>query len=155
MTVAHTDKPTGVVEPSLPDDSALLETTQIGEVIVSKSVIAAVVRKYALGIEGVSRLAPSRLVDGLADMLSKRNYERSIAIVFEDEEAVVDLILIVNFGYKIVAVVKEVQAVVKDKIESLIGIKVKCVNVFVKELDEVDFSDSAEDSDAEGTPQER
>jgi uncharacterized alkaline shock family protein YloU len=154
MTAAHTDKPTGVIEPSLPEDSALLETTQIGEVIVSKSAIAAVVRKYALGVEGVSRLAPSRLVDGLADMLSKRNYERSIAIGFDGDMVVVDLIMIVNFGYKIVDVVKEVQNVVKDKIESLIGIKVKRVNVFVKELDELDFSDPAEEPDAEGTPQQ-
>lgn len=151
MSVGQADKSTGVIEPAIPENSTLLETTTIGEVIVSKSVIAAVVRKYALGVEGVSRLAPARLVDGLADILSKRNYERSIAITFEDEQAIVNLIMIVNFGYQIVEVVKEVQAVVKEKIESLIGIPVRNVNVYVKELDEIDFADSEdliEDADA-------
>ncbi len=95
-----------------------------------------IVRKYTLEVEGVSRFAPQRLVEGLADMLSKRNYERSIQIEFVESEVVISLTVIANFGYPLLGIVKNIQGIVKEKVEEMIEIKVRKINVFIKDLEE-------------------
>ena len=117
-------------------DTTVISDTDAGCATISKSVIAMIVRKYTLEVEGVSRFAPQRLVEGLADMLSKRNYERSIQIDFVENEVIISLTVIANFGFPLPAVVKNIQAVVKEKVEEVVEIKVRKVNVFIKDLEE-------------------
>jgi uncharacterized alkaline shock family protein YloU len=117
-------------------DTTIISDTDAGCATISKSVIAMIVRKYTLEVEGVSRFAPQRLVEGLADMLSKRNYERSIQIDFVDNEVTISLTVIANFGYPLPTVVKNIQSVVKEKVEEVVEIKVRKVNVFIKDLEE-------------------
>jgi uncharacterized alkaline shock family protein YloU len=117
-------------------DTTVISDSDAGNATISKSVIAMIVRKDTLEVEGVSRFAPQRLVEGLADMLSKRNYERSIQIEFVENEVVISLTVIANFGYPLLGVVKGIQTIVKEKIEEMIEIKVRKINVFIKDLEE-------------------
>jgi uncharacterized alkaline shock family protein YloU len=131
-----------ISEKNLPQEAAIVTDTTVisdsdaGSATISKSVIAMIVRKYTLEVEGVSRFAPQRLVEGLADMLSKRNYERSIQIEFVESEVVISLTVIANFGYPLLGIVKNIQAIVKEKVEEMIEIKVRKINVFIKDLEE-------------------
>ena len=131
-----------IAEKNLPQEAAIVTDTTVisdsdaGSATISKSVIAMIVRKYTLEVEGVSRFAPQRLVEGLADMLSKRNYERSIQIEFVESEVVISLTVIANFGYPLLGIVKNIQGIVKEKVEEMIEIKVRKINVFIKDLEE-------------------
>lgn len=126
-------------------DATVISDTEAGCATISKSVIAMIVRKYTLEVEGVSRFAPQRLVEGLADMLSKRNYERSIQIEFAENEVVISLTVIANFGFPLPGVVKGIQAIVKEKVEEVVEIKVRKVNVFIKDLEEFAEVQSADE----------
>lgn len=126
-------------------DATVISDTEAGCATISKSVIAMIVRKYTLEVEGVSRFAPQRLVEGLADMLSKRNYERSIQIEFAGNEVVISLTVIANFGFPLLGVVKGIQAVVKEKVEEVVEIKVRKVNVYIKDLEEFAEVQSADE----------
>ena len=140
-----------IAEKNLPQEAAIVTDTTVisdsdaGSATISKSVIAMIVRKYTLEVEGVSRFAPQRLVEGLADMLSKRNYERSIQIEFVESEVVISLTIIANFGYPLLGIVKSIQAIVKEKVEEMVDIKVKKINVFIKDLEEFIEEPSSED----------
>lgn len=126
-------------------DSAVVCDSEAGEVSISKSVIAMIVRKCTLEIEGVSRFAPQRLVEGLADMLSKRNYERSIQIEFVEDEVIIGLTVIAVFGYPLAEIVKKIQETVKEKVEEIVDIKVDKINIFIKDLEEFDEGESVEE----------
>jgi len=146
-----------IAEKNLPQEAAIVTDTTVisdsdaGSATISKSVIAMIVRKYTLEVEGVSRFAPQRLVEGLADMLSKRNYERSIQIEFVESEVVISLTVIANFGYPLLGIVKNIQAIVKEKVEEMVEIKVKKINVFIKDLEEfIEEPSIEEDQPAEG-----
>lgn len=146
-----------IAEKNLPQEAAIVTDTTVisdsdaGSATISKSVIAMIVRKYTLEVEGVSRFAPQRLVEGLADMLSKRNYERSIQIEFVENEVVISLTVIANFGYPLLGIVKNIQAIVKEKVEEMVEIKVKKINVFIKDLEEfIEEPSIEEDQPAEG-----
>lgn len=133
---------------------AIDEDNGIGSIQISNNVIATIVKKYTLEIEGVTRFAPQGLVGDIADMLSKRSYDRNIAIELGDGEATITLTLVMMFGVNIVEVSQKVQAVIIDKVQSMTGIKVKKVNVFVKELEDPkpaeEKSDDAEEAAENG-----
>ncbi|NMA42866.1 MAG: Asp23/Gls24 family envelope stress response protein [Oligosphaeraceae bacterium] len=134
----HDKKQLAAEASSLVVDNTVINESELGSLSISKSVIAMIVRKYTLEVEGISRFAPQRLVEGLADMISKRNYERSIQIDFEDDAVLISLTLIANFGYPLAAVVEKLQQLLKEKVEEAVGIKVKKINVFIKDLEEFD-----------------
>ncbi|MFA6816297.1 MAG: Asp23/Gls24 family envelope stress response protein [Lentisphaeria bacterium] len=115
---------------------AISEDNNEGSIQISNNVIASIVRKYTLEVEGVIRFSPQGIVEGIADILSKRNYDRSICIELGDGEAEISLILILRFGVSLVDVAKKIQATIKEKVELLCGIKVSKVNVFVREVEE-------------------
>ena len=136
MTAETAEKNLSAGEACVLTDATVISDTDAGCATISKSVIAMIVRKYTLEVEGVSRFAPQRLVEGLADMLSKRNYERSIQIDFVEKEVIISLTVIANFGFPLLAVIKDIQSVVKEKVEEVVEIKVRKVNVFIKDLEE-------------------
>ncbi len=149
MTADNSERNYGS-EAALPMDATIISDTEAGCATISKSVIAMIVRKYTLEVEGISRFAPQRLVEGLADMLSKRNYERSIQIDFVEKEVVISLTVIANFGYPLLGVVKNIQSIVKEKVEEVVEIKVRKINVFIKDLEEFAEAQSTdEESSAE------
>ena len=55
-----------------------------GLVQVSPTVIASIVKKYALAVDGVLRLAPQSIGAGIADVFSRRTYERSLNLAFSE-----------------------------------------------------------------------
>jgi uncharacterized alkaline shock family protein YloU len=127
------------VKPNLDmgNEIALEEDTETGSIQISNNVIAMIVKKYALEIPGVIRLAPQGLVSDIADMLSKRTYDRNIDIELgETGETSITLTLVLEFGVQIVKVAQEIQDTVKKHVEDQTGVKVKKVNVIVKELEE-------------------
>lgn len=116
-----------------------------GVVQISNNVVASIVRKYVLAIDGVVRPAPQSLVEGLASMLSRRGYENSINIELAEDGAIITLALILRFGTSVAEVSKEIQDVLFDKIPALAGYQVAKVNVNVVDLEEEE-ADSDEDA---------
>ena len=107
-----------------------------GVIQVTNNVIASIIKKYVMNIDGVVRTAPQSLADGLASMLSRRSYESSIVIELTDEGAVITLALVVRFGACIPEVAKAVQDILFEKIPALSGYQVAKVNVNIVDLEE-------------------
>ena len=71
--------------PQVENTTAALEGSELGEVKVHENVIASLVRRAALSVEGVSRLAGSTLVDNIAEIVgSRRMQSRAITIEMAD-----------------------------------------------------------------------
>lgn len=111
-----------------------------GFIQISNNVIAYIVRKYTLGVDGVVRFASQSIMDGLADILSRRSYERSIAIDLKEEGAEITLTLIMRFGAILPEVAVAVQQIVKEKVREFTGYDVTRVNINVAELEDDDDS---------------
>lgn len=112
-----------------------------GTIQVTNNVIAAIIKKYVMSIDGVVRTAPQSLADGLASMLSRRSYESSIGLELTDEGAIVTLALVLRFGVSVPEVSKAVQDILFEKIPALSGYQVAKVNVNVVDLEEENETD--------------
>ena len=115
---------------------ALEEADEQGSIRISENVIAAVVRKYVLEVEGVVRFASGGLVGGLADMLGRKSHESNIVVDIQKEAVSITITLVLEFGVRIPDVSSQVQDVVRDRVEDLTGKHVAKVNVIVQDLEE-------------------
>jgi uncharacterized alkaline shock family protein YloU len=100
-------------------DLSMDEETEGGTIKISENVIAAVVRKYTLEVDGVVRFASSMVID-----LDEDTVNISVTLVF-------------RFGVRIPDVAQAVQEVVRLRVEELTGKHVSRVNVLVHDLEDV------------------
>ncbi len=107
-----------------------------GAIQVTNNVIAAIVKKYIMTIDGVVRTAPQSLADGLSSMFSRKTYESSIGLELTEEGAIITLALVLRFGVSVPEVSKAVQDILFDKIPALSGYQVAKVNINVVDLEE-------------------
>ena len=82
--------------------TTVLEGSEMGEVKIHENVIASLVRRAALSIEGVSRLAGSTLVVNIAEIVgSRRMQARAIAVdMAENNRVSVEIKLNIKTGFK-------------------------------------------------------
>jgi uncharacterized alkaline shock family protein YloU len=67
-------------------------------------------------------------------MLGKKNMTKGVKVEVGTEEAAVDVSVIVKYGYKIKDVCEKIQLAVKNAIETMTGLKVVEINVFVQSI---------------------
>ena len=118
--------------------TTVLEGSEMGEVKIHENVIASLVRRAALSVEGVSRLAGNTLVDNIAEIVgSRRMQARSISIdMAENNRVSVELKINLKFGFNVPTVAEQVQKAVIEGIEKVTGMTVVKVNVVIQEIDD-------------------
>ena len=116
----------------------LESNSELGEVRIHENVISALVRKSALSVEGVSRLAGNALVDNIAEFVgSRRMQSRAISIEMgENNRVSIEVKINILFGFNIPQVSQAVQKTVLEGVESVTGMTVTKVHVVVQEIEE-------------------
>jgi len=104
--------------------------TEKGNISVSEDVINVMVTAAVSEIEGVAGLTSASNND-IAEFLGIRNpSSRGIKITSENGEAVIDIVIMVRYGYGVTVVGKKVQEQVASSVEAMTGLKTR-VNVHV------------------------
>ncbi|MDD2403929.1 MAG: Asp23/Gls24 family envelope stress response protein [Lentisphaerae bacterium] len=125
------------------------QSNDLGAIQISDSVISSLVKKAALSVDGVSRLA-SNFVDNIAEIVGSKTSSRSINIITEDDKVEVVIKINIKFGFKIPQVAAQVQSVIIEDVESVTGMNVSKVNVIVQEIEdpqeEIEEEESTDDN---------
>lgn len=110
--------------------------SELGLIKIHDNVLASLVSRAVLGVEGVSRLAGSVIMDNLAGMVG--SHSRAIEIV-KDGDDKLKIVVKVNifYGTVIPAAAVEIQRQVIEQVESAAGVTVAAVDVVVQQLDDV------------------
>ncbi len=134
-----------------PAGTTVIDDSALGEVKIHENVIAALVRRATLGVEGVSRLAGSALVDNIAELVgSRRMQSRAISVELAGENRVsVEVKLNVKFGFRLPEVAEKVQKEVISSIEAITGMTVTGVNVLIQEVEDPQPEESDDAAEAE------
>lgn len=99
-----------------------------GEIHISEEVLAAIAAAAAQEVEGVSGLS-SHFSSDIAERLGKKNLGKGVRVTMEEEKAIVNLSILMTYGYKINEVGLAVQESVGTAIESMAGLSVASINV--------------------------
>ena len=110
-------------------DNYITNQTEKGNISISEDVISVMVNAAVSEIEGVAGLTNPTSSD-IAELLGIKNAPKGIRIYSEDGQIIVDLVILVRYGYGVTVVAKKVQEQVAANVESMTGLKGK-VNVHV------------------------
>lgn len=106
----------------------IVTANESGSINYANDVLAKIAALATDEIDGVMGTSGG----GLSDMLGVKN--RGIKVSLEDEKAVIDLNIVVEYGKKLHEVSRAVQENVKKAIESMTALKVEAVNVHVHSI---------------------
>lgn len=107
------------------------QDTEIGSIRIADEVVAVIAGLAATEIKGVAGMSGG-LAGGIAEMLGRKNLGKGVKVEVGEQEAAVDMFVIVEYGIKIPEVALQIQESVKTAIESMTGLVVVEVNVHVQ-----------------------
>lgn len=105
------------------------ENKMHGQIQIADEVIGVIAVTAALEVEGV--VSGSHHGKGFVEFFGKKGHTKCVKIAKDENEALLDMEIIVNFGTKVQMVAEEVQQKVKTAVETMTGLKVAVVNVSV------------------------
>ena len=104
-----------------------------GQVQIADEVIAAIAGTAALEIDGIAGMA-GNLPGNIAEMLGQKNLAKGVKIEVSENSVTIDLHMTLKYGFKIQEVSVNVQKRVKTAVETMTGLTVSAVNVFVSSV---------------------
>jgi len=110
------------------DEKDIIEST--GAIKISEEVIAIVAGIAASEVEGVAGMC-NTFAGGIAELLGKKSFAKGVKVELNDDTTSVEIALVVEYGCKIPDVAWEVQERVKRAVESMTGLDVIKVNIYV------------------------
>lgn len=110
-----------------------VESSQGGKVVFAEDVVATIASLAASDVEGVHAMSGTAM-DGISEKFGKKSYTKGIKVEVGTEECAVDINVIIKYGYRIQEVSQKVQQEIKNAIETMTGLKVVEVNVYVNSI---------------------
>ena len=106
------------------------EIEENGNVNISDDVVSTIASLAASEVKGIVGMSNS-ISGGFAELLGKKNLAKGVKITINENDVILDLAVIVEYGVKIPDVAWELQEKVKTEVESMTGLNVSAVNVTV------------------------
>ena len=107
--------------------------SKYGRIMISPRAMATIAAQAANQSYGVVGMASKNIVDGIVDILA-RDPRHGVDVEVVNEELIVDLFIIVEYGTRISSVATSVANGVLYQLERAIGLRVAAVNVHVQGL---------------------
>jgi len=102
-----------------------------GNVFISDEVVATIASIAAKSIEGVSAMYGS-ITGGFVELLGKKNPGKGVKVTITDRDVEIDMFVVVEYGMKIPDVAWEIQEKVKKAVETMTGLTVDKVNIYIE-----------------------
>ena len=100
----------------------------LGTIQISEDVVASIATSTALEVEGVGGLLSTNMSDYLG---GKKMTARGVRVEMEGDAIVVNLFIMLRYGFAVAEVAEKVQTAVFSALEGMTGFAVKAVNVYV------------------------
>ena len=101
----------------------------IGTIYISEDVMLKVVVYAVLECYGIVAMSSKRAKDGIVEWLGRENLSKGVQLRMVEDMLDVDLYIVVEYGISVSVVCKTIVEVVKYKLESMTGVKVRKVNI--------------------------
>lgn len=107
---------------------------EYGTIKISDQVIAQVASEAAMTSYGIVGLAYRSATDGLLTLLKKENMSKGVKIESLDDGIIINLDVILEYGVRIQVVTENIISTVKYQVETVTGVPVKHINVYVQSI---------------------
>ncbi|MDO5689715.1 MAG: Asp23/Gls24 family envelope stress response protein [Tissierellia bacterium] len=105
---------------------------EYGEVRVSDGVIADIASQSAMSSYGIVGLAFRNATEGILTLLKMDNLSKGVRIETTGTGIIIHLDVVLEYGVRIAVVTQNIIDTVKYNVETLTGLKVRHINVYVQ-----------------------
>lgn len=106
------------------------EFNQAGTIKIADEVIAVLAGNATMDVAGVYNMSGST-ASGIAEKFGRKNAGKGVKVETKENECIVDIHIVVEYGARIPDVAWQVQEKVKVGIEDVTGLSVRKVNIYV------------------------
>lgn len=106
-------------------------TNAYGSIKIAEEAVASIVSLAAAQIKGVAAMSGS-MAAGLTEKLGKKNLAKGVKVEISEQDVIVALNIFVEYGVKIPQLALDIQNEVRDTVQTMTGLKVKEVNIYVQ-----------------------
>ena len=115
-------------------DENINTSVNMGIVKISDDVVSVIAGLAAAEVKGITGMSTG-LAGGIKQILGgKKNPSKGIKVTVGEDSASIDIVVGVEYGVKIPEIAKVVQDNVKKAVETMTGLKVSAVNIFVQNV---------------------
>lgn len=115
-------------------DENVMNNTNMGIVKISDEVVSVIAGLAAAEIKGIVGMNTG-VSGGITQILSgKKNLSKGVKVNVGEESATIDIMVVVEYGIKISDVAASVQENVKRAVETMTGLSVSAVNIYVQNI---------------------
>lgn len=107
------------------------ERNELGDIRIANEVVGVIAGLAAVEVDGVAGMSGG-IAGGIAELLGRKNLAKGVKVEVGEEQAAIDLFVVVEFGVRIPDVAWQIQENVKRAIETMTGLDVVEVNVHVQ-----------------------
>ncbi len=104
-----------------------------GRIIFADDVVATIASLAATDVNGVAGMSGG-VVEGFTEKLGKKSLTKGVKVEVGQEEAAIDISVQIKYGFRIREVCSEIQKAVKTAVETMTGLRVVEINVFVQSV---------------------
>lgn len=104
----------------------------LGEIEISKEVIALIAGNAAMDCYGLVGMASRKMSDGITELLGRENLGKGVEVELNEDKLAIDLYIIVQYGTKINEVASNVIEKVNFTLEKIMGFSPDRINVIVQ-----------------------
>ena len=108
----------------------LIKGHEDGTILISDEVICTIAAAAVMEVEGVASLN-TNIGSDLAEMLGVKNLGKGIKLTVGENNVTIDCSVVLEYGYDVVEVAKNVQQSIKNAVESMTGFQVLRVDVSI------------------------
>ncbi len=106
----------------------------LGTVRIAPGVLATIARLTALSVPGVSRLCPAP-VRSVGTLWGGHGPNAGVRVDVVDDAVVVDVFVVAEADASMLPLGREIQARVSRAIHDMVGMPVRAVNVFIRDIE--------------------
>lgn len=132
------------------EENITQDISEYGTIRISDEVVSIIAGLAATEIEGIAGMSGG-VVNGITEMLGKKNLSKGVKVEVGEKEATIDLYTIVEYGVRIPDVAWKVQENVKKAVETMTGLKILAVNIHVQGVN-IDKNIKQEDTGGKTSP---
>lgn len=107
------------------------ENEDLGKLVFANEVIATIAGLAAFETKGIAGMSGG-VVDGFAELLGRKNLTKGVKVDVSADEASIEIYAIAKYGSKIHDVAQDMQRNVKNAVESMTGLRVAKVTVYIQ-----------------------
>ena len=111
-----------------------MKDSGLGHIEVSPHAIMDLASQVVLECYGVVNVTSKDLASDIIERLPFDNRQRGVDVHVEDDQIVIDLYVVIEYGTRIITVARNIQSAVKYSLEKALGMPVAAVNVHVQDL---------------------